>query len=38
MVLRGIKIGKEQLNKLAYGDDIVLIGKTEVEIRQFFFL
>jgi hypothetical protein len=34
MVPSGIKIGKEQLNILAYADDIVLvlIGKNEVEI------
>jgi hypothetical protein len=31
-----IKIGKEQLNILAYADDIVLIGKNEIEIRQLF--
>ena len=30
----GIKIGKEQLNVLAYADDIVLLGKNEIEIRQ----
>ena len=36
MVPDGIKIGKEQLNILAYADDIVLIGKNEVEIRQLF--
>jgi len=30
----GIKIGKEQLNVLAYADDFVLIGKNEIEIRQ----
>jgi len=36
MVPSGIKIGKQQLNVLAYADDIVLIGKNEVEIRQFF--
>ena len=36
MVLRGIKICKEQLNVLAYADDIVLIGKNEIEIRQLF--
>ena len=30
----GIKIGKGQLNILGYADDIVLIGKNEVEIRQ----
>jgi len=28
----GIKIGKEQMNILAYADDIVLIGKNEIEI------
>ena len=27
----GVKIGKEQLNVLAYADDIVLIGKYEME-------
>ena len=27
MVPSGIKIGKEQLNVVAYADDIVLIGK-----------
>jgi hypothetical protein len=27
-------IGKEQLKILAYADDIVLIGKNEIEIRQ----
>jgi len=32
MVPSGIKIGKEQLIALAYADDIVLIGKYEVEI------
>jgi len=36
MVPSGIKIGKEQLNVLAYADDIVLIGKNEAEIRQLF--
>jgi len=36
MVLNGIKIGKEQLNVAAYADDIVLIGKNEIEIRQLF--
>jgi len=30
----GIKIGKKQLNVLAYADDIALIGKNEIEIRQ----
>jgi hypothetical protein len=34
MVPSCIKIGKEQLNVLAYGDDIVLIGRNEIEIRQ----
>ena len=32
----GIKIGKEKLDILAYADDIVLIGKNEIEIRQLF--
>jgi len=36
MVPSGIKIGKEQLNVLAYSDDNVLIEKNEIEIRQFF--
>ena len=36
MVPSGIKIGKEQLNVLAYTDDIVLIWKNEIEIRQLF--
>ena len=36
MVPNGIKIGKEQLNVLAYADAIVLIGKNEIEIRQLF--
>ena len=36
MVPSGIKIGKEQLNVLAYADDIVLIGKNEIETRQLF--
>jgi len=30
----GIKIGKEQLNILAYADDIALIGKNGIEIRK----
>jgi len=34
MVPRCIKIGKEQLNVLAYADDIVLIGQNETEIGQ----
>jgi len=33
MVPSGIKIGKEQLNVLAYA---VLVGKNEIEIRQLF--
>jgi hypothetical protein len=36
MAPSGIKIGKEQLNILAYADEIVLIGKNEVEIKQLF--
>ena len=32
----GIKIGKEQLNILAYADDIALIGKNEIVIRKLF--
>jgi hypothetical protein len=36
MVPSGIKIGKGQLNILAFADDIVLIGKNEIEIRQIF--
>jgi len=36
MVPSGIKIGKEQLNVLAYADDIELIGKNEIEIRKLF--
>ena len=36
MVPSGIKIGKEQLNISAYADDMALIGKNEIEIRQFF--
>jgi len=31
-----IKIGQEQLNILAYADDIALIGKNELEIRKRF--
>jgi len=34
MVPGGIKIGKEQLNILAYADDIALIGKKEIDIRK----
>ena len=36
MVSSGIKIGKDKLNILAYADDIVLIGKNEIEIRRLF--
>jgi hypothetical protein len=36
MVPSGINIGKEQMNVTAYADDIVLIGKNEIEIRQLF--
>jgi hypothetical protein len=36
MAHSGMKVGKEQLNILAYADDIVLIGENEVEIRQLF--
>ena len=36
MVPSGIKIGKEQLNVLAYADDIALIGKNEIEIIKLF--
>jgi len=36
MVHSGIRIGKEQLNILAYADDIALIGKNEIEIRKLF--
>jgi len=32
----GIKIGKEQLNILAYADDIAFFGKNEIEIRKLF--
>jgi len=32
----GIKIGKEQLNTLAYADEIALIRKNETEIRKLF--
>ena len=31
-----LKTGKEQLDVLAYADDIVLLGKNEIEIRQLF--
>ena len=36
MVPSGIKIGKEQLNVLAFAGDIALIGKNEIEIRKLF--
>jgi len=36
MVPSDIKIGKQQLNVLAYADDIVLIGKNKIQIRQLF--
>ena len=36
MAPSGIKIGKDKLNVLTYADDIVLIGKNEIEIRQLF--
>jgi len=36
MVPSGIKIGKEQLSVFTYADDIVLIGKNEIEIGQCF--
>ena len=36
MVPRGIRIVKEQLNILAYADDIALIGKNVIEIRKLF--
>jgi len=36
MVPSGIKIAKEQLNVLAYADNIALTGKNETEIRKLF--
>jgi len=36
MVPSGTRIGKEQLNVLAFADDIALIGKNEIEIRKLF--
>jgi len=36
MVPSGIKIGKEELNILAYADDIALTGKNKIEIRKHF--
>ena len=35
MVPRGIKIGKEQSNVLAYADDIALIGKMKQTQENF---
>jgi len=35
IVPSGIKIGREQLNILAYADDIALIGKNETQMRIF---
>jgi len=34
MVPSGKEIVKKQLNVLAYADDIVLIGKNEIQIKQ----
>jgi len=34
MVPSGINIGKEQMNTLAYTNDIVFIGNNEIEIKQ----
>ena len=34
IVPSGVKIGNEKLNILACADDIALIGKNEIEIRQ----
>jgi len=36
MVPSAMKNGRQQLNVLAYADDIVLIEKNKVEIRQLF--
>jgi hypothetical protein len=36
MVPSGVRIGKEELNILAYSDDIVLIEKNETELQQLF--
>jgi hypothetical protein len=36
VVPSGIKIGREQLNILAYAANIALIGKNEIEIRKLF--
>jgi hypothetical protein len=38
MIPSAIKIGTQKLNVLAYADDIALIGKNEIELRQLFFL
>ena len=35
MVPSGIKVDKEELNVLAYADDVALIGKNLIEIRKF---
>ena len=36
MVPNDIKIGQQQLNVLAYADDIVLVAKNEIQIWQLF--
>ena len=36
IVRHGIKVCEEQLNILAYADDIALTGKNEIEIRKHF--
>jgi len=36
MIPSGIKFGKEQLNILAYADDIALIGTNEIKKRKLF--
>ena len=36
MIPSGIKIGKEQLNVLAYADGIVLVERNEIEVRKTF--
>jgi hypothetical protein len=36
MAPSGIKIGKEQMNILAYADGIALIVKYDIEIRKLF--
>jgi hypothetical protein len=35
IVPSGIRIGEDQLNVLAYADDIALIGKNKIEIKLF---